>query len=93
MKQMQAEGPLVTTFYVYRDFYNYKSGIYKHVSGASMGKHAVKVIGWGSTNGVNYWIAQNSWGSSWGENGYFRIQFGQVSFDKAMYGCTADPSA
>jgi cathepsin B len=77
---------------VYGDFYNYKSGIYTLTSGMYYGAHAVKVIGWGSSNGVNYWIAQNSWGTSWGESGFFRIAFGQVQFDQAMYTCTPDLS-
>ena len=93
MDQIENNGPVVTTFYMYSDFYNYKSGIYQRVSGSNRGKHAVKVIGWGNSNGVNYWIAQNSWGTSWGENGFFRVQFGQVEFDRAMYACAADPTA
>ena len=93
MNQIQTQGPVETTFKVYRDFYSYRSGIYSYASGSYLGGHAVKVIGWGSTNGVNYWIAQNSWGTSWGEKGYFRIKFGNCEFDKKMYACTADPSA
>lgn len=45
-----------TGFNVYSDFYSYSSGIYTHVSGSFVGGHAVKIIGWGNLNGVNYWI-------------------------------------
>ena len=51
----------------------YSSGVYKHVRGGLLGGHAVKVIGWGIDNEVQYWIASNSWGESWGETGFFKI--------------------
>jgi hypothetical protein len=37
------------------------------------GGHAVRVTGWGTTNGVEYWKMQNSWGTGWGEDGYMEI--------------------
>jgi cathepsin B len=46
---------------------NYKSGIYKRKSSVVLGGHAVKIVGWGVENGVNYWICANSWSTSWGE--------------------------
>jgi len=74
-------GPIETYFMVYEDFYYYTSGIYTPTTTQEVGYHAVKVIGWGVTNGVNYWLVQNSWGTSWGINGFFMIEAGTCEFD------------
>lgn len=53
---------------------NYKGGIIDDHSGLTHTDHYVELIGWGQTsNGTKYWIAKNSWGSFWGEEGYFRV--------------------
>ncbi|CAD6188901.1 unnamed protein product [Caenorhabditis auriculariae] len=66
-------GPVEAAFTVYEDFYQYKSGIYVHTAGKSIGGHAVKILGWGVEDGTPYWTIANSWSSDWGEHGYFRI--------------------
>lgn len=39
-------GGVSSGFDVYQDFMNYKSGVYKHVSGSLLGGHAVKIVGY-----------------------------------------------
>jgi cathepsin B len=75
-------GPIEAGFDVYEDFYNYSSGVYQHKTGANVGGHAIKIIGWGNQAGLEYWIAANSWGDSWGMDGYFNIAFGECGIDK-----------
>lgn len=39
--------------------------------------HDVSVTGWGETpEGLKYWLVRNSWGSYWGEAGWFKIRRG-----------------
>lgn len=82
-------GPIEVGMQIYEDFKDYKSGIY-HLTrnaGKMLGGHAVKLIGWGVQNNVEYWIVANSWGERWGERGYFKIQFGQCGIEsQAMTG-------
>jgi cathepsin B len=90
---IQASGPVETGFTVYSDFFNYRSGIYHHISGGVQGGHAVKIIGWGVQGSTKYWICANSWGTGWGESGYFKIQEGDCGIDQAAFGCIPNVSA
>lgn len=84
-------GPLVTAMTVYQDFFTYKGGIYHHMTGDMAGGHLVEMVGYGSENGVDYWICKNSWGPVWGEQGYFRIRAGVQESDIEQVGGTLSP--
>ncbi|XP_052170432.1 cathepsin B-like protease 2 [Diospyros lotus] len=74
MAEVYKNGPVEVSFTVYEDFAHYKSGVYKHITGDVMGGHAVKLIGWGtSEDGEDYWLLANQWNRSWGDEGYFKI--------------------
>ncbi|RUS84760.1 hypothetical protein EGW08_007502, partial [Elysia chlorotica] len=88
---------------VREDFYMYRSGVYRH-AGLSRGRgesgkfrqtgfHSVRIMGWGAENASTgetdkYWICANSWGTEWGENGYFRIARGvmESQIEKTVIG-------
>ena len=80
---LASNGPLTTCFTVYNDFYSYRGGIYRHVTGDFAGGHCVSVVGYNDARG--YWICQNSWGTGWGESGFFRIAYGDCGIDATMW--------
>ena len=54
--------------------------------------HAVEIVGYGTENGIDYWKVRNSWGNSWGESGYIRIQKSSSTNDIGVCGLAAEPS-
>ncbi|EET00465.1 Cathepsin B-like cysteine proteinase [Giardia duodenalis] len=72
---LMQKGPLYTEMFVYKDLLTYHSGVYNRTSTDYIGTQAVILVGFGvdTTRNVSYWIARNSWGTSWGEDGFFRI--------------------
>jgi C1A family cysteine protease len=68
-------GPVTSWMGVYSDFYHYRSGIYQPTAGSSYeGGHFVVIVGY--NHAEQYWICKNSWGTGWGESGFFRIKMG-----------------
>ncbi|XP_028414306.1 dipeptidyl peptidase 1-like [Dendronephthya gigantea] len=82
--ELVKNGPFSVSFEVTSDFMHYKSGIYVNpglkdkFNPFEITNHAVVVVGYGvdEKSGMKYWIVKNSWGTGWGEDGYFRIRRG-----------------
>ena len=66
MHDLVQHGSVTAAFVLYSDFPTYKSGVYQHTAGKELGGHAVKIVGYGVEDGVDYWLAINSWNDSWG---------------------------
>ena len=73
-------------------FQFYKSGIITDSSCGTNLDHGVLVVGYGSEGSTDYWIVKNSWGSSWGENGYVRLEKTSSTKSKGMCGIAMQPS-
>lgn len=58
----------------YSGFALYKSGVFTDVDCPTDLNHAVAIVGWGNDGTYDYWILRNSWGSTWGDNGYMYIE-------------------
>ena len=73
-KELALYGPLACGIYVTDKFEAYSGGIYEESTWFPMINHELSIVGYGVENGVEYWIGRNSWGTYWGEYGYFRIR-------------------
>ncbi|KAK4294724.1 hypothetical protein Pmani_032671 [Petrolisthes manimaculis] len=101
LQTLVENGPLSVGYMVYDDFSNYEGGIYHHTGTKNefnpleATSHAVLVVGYGvePTTGEKFWTVKNSWGSDWGEDGYFRIRRGtnECAFETMALDVTAIP--
>jgi C1A family cysteine protease len=72
-------GPCSAVMRVFDDFFAYRSGVYHHVSGKETGLHCVEIIGYSEAE--QCWIVKNSWGVAWGDQGFFKIAYGEAGID------------
>merc|ERR1712060_897502 len=77
-RELMTNGPVQVAFMVYKSFMSYRSGVYqKHrFEFIPEGGHAVKLVGWGTEDGTDYWLVANSWNTNWGMDGFFKIKRG-----------------
>jgi len=74
MSELYARGPLVCGLYTdHRLTNNYRPGTIWDQELTTFDDD-VEVVGWGEENGVQYWKLRNSWGTYWGDQGFFRLK-------------------
>jgi C1A family cysteine protease len=78
-EHIATRGAVSACFIVFQDFYSYGGGVYRQVSGSQVGGHCVSLIGFDDAQ--QCWIGKNSWGSGWGEQGFFRIGYGECGIE------------
>ena len=73
-------------------FQLYKSGVLTSDACGTNLDHGVLIVGYGEENGVMYWLVKNSWGTSWGDNGYIKIERSTSENDPGICGIAMQPS-
>jgi C1A family cysteine protease len=78
-KSVSQLGPLMINIRVIPTFVFYQNGIYDDPDCGQTMNHGMLLVGYGHDDEKNldYWILKNSWGKSWGEEGYMRIVMGK----------------
>ncbi len=71
----------------------YSSGVYSDPNCGNQLDHGVLIVGYGNDNntGLDYWLVKNSWGPSWGENGYIRILRNTQDTPSGLCGIATQP--
>ena len=86
-------GPVTMAFY-YDDAYLYNDLTYGKIydcNTSTSTNHVVSIVGWDdnvphvNTLGTGAWIVKNSWGTSWGNSGYFYLAYNSSSVTGISY--------
>ncbi len=76
---LSSTGPGITVIDAYEDFFGFGAGVYHHVTGVQIGIHIIEAVGFSESGG--YWICKNSWGTGFGDGGFFRIAYGECNIE------------
>jgi cathepsin L len=90
MLEAVAKGPVSVAIEADKSVFQlYKTGVLSQTCGDKL-DHGVLVVGYGTLDGKDYWKVKNSWGSSWGQDGYILLARGKG--DGGECGVLMDPS-
>ncbi|GMH65634.1 hypothetical protein TrST_g8443 [Triparma strigata] len=90
MKAEIMNGPIACLMYAHsEDFESYTGGIITNDTKYDGITHVVVVTGWGvdSQTGMEFWRVKNSFGSEWGEMGFYRVEIGKDIYNMESNEC------
>ena len=73
-------------------FQSYSSGVLTSASCGQNLDHGVIIVGYGTENGIKYWLVKNSWSTTWGDQGYVKIARSESTNDAGICGIGMQPS-
>ena len=87
--EIYTNGPIACSVYAHSSsFENYKEGIIQDSTVYNSTTHVVAITGWGvATDGMKFWWGRNSFGSTWGQRGWFQLQRGVNTLDIETHTC------
>lgn len=95
MQEIADHGPVACRVCASDSFLEYENGIFSDPSACPNddSKHYVVLSGWGEADGTKYWIGRNSWGTYWGEDGWFKVAMGDgdLGITQECYWATPEP--
>jgi C1A family cysteine protease len=86
LKLALLDGPLAVEMYTTSSFHSYRGGIIDYKNDNYFWGHAVLLVGY--DDNLQCFKVKNSWGTTWGENGYFRVSYDDVT-DGLKFGTNA----
>jgi C1A family cysteine protease len=73
-------------------FQSYSKGVITSASCGTNLDHGVLIVGYGIQDNIKYWLVKNSWGTSWGDQGYVKIERSDKTNDPGICGVAMQPS-
>jgi MYXO-CTERM domain-containing protein len=94
MKKALNQSPLLVRIGVWPDIFSYGGGVYRPVTEDPeeiVGYHALLLVGWDDQQQA--WLARNSWGSNWGNDGYLWLGYGASDSNRQVFTATRSDSS
>lgn len=93
LKEAVSKGPVSIAIEAdTKAFQLYTSGVLTGDACGTNLDHGVLIVGYGEEGGTEYWLVKNSWGPSWGDNGYIKIGRSDSPNDPGVCGIAMQPS-
>eukprot|EP00343_Euplotes_focardii_P011117 CAMPEP_0205830756 /NCGR_PEP_ID=MMETSP0206-20130828/42076_1 /ASSEMBLY_ACC=CAM_ASM_000279 /TAXON_ID=36767 /ORGANISM="Euplotes focardii, Strain TN1" /LENGTH=450 /DNA_ID=CAMNT_0053134715 /DNA_START=386 /DNA_END=1735 /DNA_ORIENTATION=+ len=73
MEEVLAWGPISCSISLTEELHNYTGGVFEDTTGRHAFDHEVEIVGFGVEDEKKYWHIRNSWGSNWGDEGFFKL--------------------